>query len=536
MEHETDRGSRLAGWRYFPLAVASSVLLTASFPPFDLVVMAWLGLAPLLYALRRASASAAAGLGFLFGFLFSVSSLYWGIHILSWPQFLLMAVLIAVFYSVFGILYRRISRRAGLCVYIAAPSLWIVLEYLRANLSFLAWPFLLMGYTQYRFLPVIQIADLAGVYGISFLMVLVNQYLSELPEFVVPTLGGKIQGARAVGRKIAWLPGSLLILLTLGGALSYGWYRMASTESRRHIRVAIVQANAIVRDNMPLGEQFGVLEAYGRLSKEAARSRPDLILWPSTSIPAPITSRLVRIAVPRIARENGAHLLVGGAGHEKDRPRREGDTPYSNSEFLFSPGGFLEAQYNKMRLLPFNEYLPLQGKFRWPGWVTRLSGSFIPGTEYTIFRVGEGRFGAPICWENMFPRLFSRFVRDGANFMVIVTNEAFAGDTPEPYHSLAVNVFRAVENRVAVARAAVTGISCFIEPDGAIVQRIQNRDGKDLYVSGWQVRDLSLADQRTFYTAYGDLFVYGAFGVGALILLRTRGAARRELFSGNELG
>lgn len=536
MEHETGRGSRLAGWRNIPLAVASSVFLTASFPPFDLGALAWFGLAPLLYALRRASPNAAAGLGFLFGFLFSASASYWGIHILSWPQFLLMAVLIALFYAVFGILYRRVSERAGLWVYAVVPSLWIVLEYLRSNLSFLAWPFLLMGYTQYRLLPVIQIADLAGVYGISFLMVLVNQYLSGLPEFVMPTLGRRIQGEGAVGRKVAWLPGSLLVLLALGGALSYGWYRLASTESRRHLRVAIVQANAIVRDDMTFREQFGVLEAYGRLTKEAAQTKPDLILWPSTSIPAPITSRLVRITVPRIARENGAHLLVGGAGHEKDRPRKEGDTPYSNSEFLFSPGGFLEAQYNKVRLLPFNEYLPLQGKFRWPRWVTRLSGSFIPGTEYTIFRVGEGRFGAPICWENMFPRLFSRFVRDGANFMAIVTNEAFAGNTPEPYHSLAANVFRAVENRVAIARAAVTGISCFIEPDGAIVQRIQNRDGKDLYVSGWQVRDLPLAERRTFYTTYGDLFVYGAFGVGALALWRTRGTARGEHFSGNESG
>jgi apolipoprotein N-acyltransferase len=271
---------------------------------------------------------------------------------------------------------------------------------------------------------------------------------------------------------------------------------------------------------MPLKDQAKHLKVYTRLTRDAAKEKPDLIVWPDSSLPAPIaSSRLVRYAVGKLAYETGAFLLAGGAGQEKLGLRKEGYQPYSNSEFLISQSGRIEEQYNKIRLLPFNEYLPLQNTITWPRWITKVEESYLPGEEYTLFKVSDAIFGTPICWENMFSDFFRRFVKKGANFMVSTTNEGFFGPTAFPHQTLAMNIFRAVENRVAIARTTPTGVSCFISPDGKIVEKVQDMNGEDLFVSGFIVWDVPLSNKKTFYTVYGDIFAYISIGVAALIIM-----------------
>jgi apolipoprotein N-acyltransferase len=302
-------------------------------------------------------------------------------------------------------------------------------------------------------------------------------------------------------------------------AFFYGWYKLGKNEKTDHLRIALVQANILARNDMSIIQQVEHLRGYERLTKEAAQERPAVVIWPASSLPAPITSRVVRFTLIQLAPRIGTYLLVGGAGQDKGGPPNEGYLPYSNSEFLISPSGRPVAQYNKIRLLAFNEYLPLQGIIHWPEWITTLKGSYIPGKEYTLFEVSGARFGTPVCWENMFPDFFRRFVKEGANFMVSVTNEGFFGRSPAPYYqSLAINVFRAVENRVAIVRVATTGVSCVIHPNGDIVERIMDGNGKDLSVSGFLVRDIPLSNKKTFYTLHGDLFAYASIGVAAMMI------------------
>jgi len=154
----------------------------------------------------------------------------------------------------------------------------------------------------------------------------------------------------------------------------------------------------------------------------------------------------------------------------------------------------------------------------WPSWLTRVQKGFVRGDAYTVFRVGEARFGSPICWENAFPDVFRRFVAGGANFMVSVTNEAVFGASSGPYQTLAMNVFRAVENGVTVARAATTGVSAFIDARGRILERVVDAAGNDLYVRGLLVRDVALAEGTTFYTRHGDAFAI-AVSVAALLAI-----------------
>jgi apolipoprotein N-acyltransferase len=286
---------------------------------------------------------------------------------------------------------------------------------------------------------------------------------------------------------------------------------------------------------MPFAEQVAHLEAYDRLTRQAAEARPDLIVWPSSSLPAPVSgSRLIQWAIPKIARETDAYLLVGGAGGEKLGPRAPGQLPYSNTEFLVAPSGRFEAQYSKMRLTPFDEYLPLDGLVRWPGWLTSLRASYRPGTEPTVFQVGEARFGVPICWETTFPDVARRFAQAGARFIVVATNEGFFGATSGPYQTLAMTTFRAVENRMAVIRAATTGVSAFIDARGRVVRRVTDARGRDLGVAGTIVWDVPLSTTRTFYTAHGDVFAWAASGLagallaGTLLARRVRRAAAVE--------
>ncbi len=491
--------------------------LTLALPPFDVGWAAWVALAPMLHAMRRASGFAAAAQGFLFGMAWAAGTLFW--RAIGWELFGGMAVLFSLYYALFGAVYRVASRVAGSWILVAGPSLWVALEYARANVGFLAWPTNLLGFTQYRFLPFIQVADLTGVYGVSFLLVLINHALSRLPEGQKTRAAGSESRWRALdtGRMREILAALAILVL----ALLYGRERLAGSPGEPSIRVALVQPNVLVRNSMPHEDQLAHLQVYRDLTEDAARDGPELIVWPSSSLPAPIHgSRLVRVTLEQTAQRAGAYLVVGGAGYEKLKARKQREIPYANSEFLISPVGQVLSRYHKRLLVPFNESLPFEGIVRWPSWITTAQEGFQAGETYTLFRVGEALFGTPICWENMFADYFRRFVLEGANLMVSVANEAVLGSTNAPYQTLAMTVFRAVENRVAVVRATTTGISAFIEPSGAITGQVSDGNGAALFVRGVAVRDVPLARHRSVYTVHGDWFVGLATAVAALALLR----------------
>jgi apolipoprotein N-acyltransferase len=505
----------------FLLPVASALLLTGSLPPFELGFLAWFGLSPLFFGLRQKGPVAAASLAYLYGFFFFTGTFFWACRIpgIGLPKFVLVIAVLSLYFFLFGLLYRLLSVHVGSWMIVAAPALWVGLEYTQSSLFFLSMPWNLVGHSQYRCLPVIQMAGITGVYGISFLVVMTNQFLSQTPDFFRTRRGMLPSGVNGAAHVTKWRAQALTLAFAWVLTLSYGCYKLAEPESGKHVRLALVQTNTYTIRRMPLAKQVEYLQGYERLTKEASLKHPDLIVWPASSLPESIHSRLVRLFIRQLPRETGTYLLVGGTGHDKSEPPEESYLPYSNTEFLISPAGRIARQYDKMRLLPFNEYLPLQGKITWPEWITTLKGSFIPGEEFTVFEVAEARFGTPICWENMFPGLFRRFVREGANLMVSVTNEAFMGYASAPYYqALAINVFRAVENRVAIARAGATGVSAFISPDGEIVERVRDGNGNDLFVAGVLVRDVPLSTNKTFYTLYGDVFTYVVICMAGLII------------------
>lgn len=506
----------------FSLPAVSALCMTFSLPGFDYSILAWFGLAPYLYALRQMGVFAAAGLGFIFGYFYGLGTFYWLpiTQDVSLIQFLLIIVpTFSLFYLPFGLLYRQISPAVGSWMIVVAPALWVTIEYTRANFFFLALPWNFIGHSQYQYLSLIQIAGLTGMYGISFLIVMVNQFLSQLPELNIRQKKDSSSVTASKFFNYKWVVPLFMIIITFAFTFFYGFQKIKLPESDASLRLALIQANVVTRNNMTKLEQKEHLQAYRQLSLKAAEKAPEIIIWPASSLPARITSTLVRQTVQQIARETGVYLLVGGAGIEKFSTRKKSQVSFSNSEFLYTPAGRVKGKYNKMRLVPFDEYLPLQDKIPWPEWVTSLKFSFIRGEEYTLFEVNGAKFGTPICWENMYSNLVRRFVKAGAQFMINVTNEGYTGRTSAPYQTLAMTVFRAVENRVPVLRAATTGVSCYISPNGEIVERISDSNGDDLFVSGILVKDVPLYASKTFYTKHGDIFAFAALGVVALCLL-----------------
>ena len=491
------------------LPLVSAILATLSLPSSNLGFLAWIALVPLLFALRQRGLLAGAMLGWVFGYAFGASSFNWMTEIpdLNAARFALLLTAFSIYYLVFGFLYALASRSLASWMIVGAPVLWVALEYARGNLSFLASPWNFLAHSQHQTLPVIQIADLTGAYGVSFVLLMVNQFVSQLPD------------PRAA-RQWKWRAQGTALGLAIAATLVYGWYRLADVPAAGEVlRVTLVQANVTVRSKMSSKEQITHIAAYDRWSRQAAREKPDVIVWPSSSLPGPIDFWIIRLYVNYVANQAGIPLLVGGAGGDKFAPAREGHLPYSNSEFLISPMGELEGQYNKVHLTPFSEQVPLQGFVSWPRWMTTLEKSFVPGDGYTLFKVGKASFGTPICWENTFPDVFRRFVLAGANVMISVTNESVFGTTAGPYQTLAMNVFRAVENRVAIARAATTGVSAFIDSRGRIVSKVEDERGVDLFVPGVLTWDLPLARERALYTLYGDLFAQVVSGAAVFIVL-----------------
>ena len=490
------------------LTLLSAAGLTLALPAFDLSFLAWIAIGPFLYALRQRGLLAGAGLGWIFGFAFGATAFYWLASVpgITPVRFVVVVAVFALYYMAFGFLYALASRSMGSWMVLGAPALWVALEYARASSHFLALPWNFLAHSQYEVLTVIQIADFAGAYGVSFLLVMANQLVSQLPD---------LAGARHWRWRAQVAGFAALAAVTL----AYGWLALSTPPTPEgHARIGVVQANVAARNGMTVKDQMKHLAAYDRLTREAGKQKPELIVWPSSSLPGPISFWMIRLYVNDVAHRSGATLLVGGAGGDKFAPARDGLVPYSNSEFLVTPDGQLRGQYDKVRLTPFNEQVPLQGIVRWPSWLSGLQASYIPGDKYTVFEVGAARFGTPICWENLFPDLFRRFPLAGANVMVSVTNESAFGTTG-PRQTFAMTVFRAVENRIAVARAASTGVSGFIDPDGRIVARVSDAAGADVFVAGAQVRDVPLLRSRTFYTLYGDVFAMLVSAVALLMVV-----------------
>jgi len=521
----------------FSLAVFSSLLLVISFPKFDLGFLAWIGLLPLFCAIHDKSLKYSFLLSFIGGVLFFVGIFYWIFEITNFTlvHAVILALYVGPFFGFFGLMFNFISFRLGIrTALFAAPFIWVPLEYIRSNLSFLALPWGLLAHSQYQYPMIIQIASLTGTFSISFLIVMVNSAIAGMiyPSISrwdsqnLPSPGGRRsilprQRGRSLfvnrGRMVLIITAALLTTLTL----LYGYVVISQPITGNKIKISLVQGNIEQVKKWDRKYAREIMQIYADLTEEASKDQPALIIWPETATPGAINQdfRLHR-EVRNIAKKAGTYLLLGSAQHQKFAEKEKKRFKYLNSAFFIDPQSKLgkNQRYDKIRLFPFGEYLPFKDIIPWSYLNVPNTSEYEAGKEFTVFEIPGFRFGVIICWESVFPELVREFVRNGAQFMVNITNEAWFGKTAAPYQLLSMSVFRAVENRVFVVRCANTGISCIIGPYGRIVDRIKNEKGQDVFIRGVMSGWIIPLDSNTIYTRYGDIFVWVVF-FGTVVFL-----------------
>ncbi|UCD81586.1 MAG: apolipoprotein N-acyltransferase, partial [Desulfobacterales bacterium] len=513
-------------------------LLFLAFPTHDLSYLVWVGFVPLLIAISGKSLKAGFFLAYICGIVFFAGVFSWIFDVPGFKFYhhILLSPYEGLYFGFFGLAFNFISRRRGFtAALLTAPFIWVCLEYIRSNLSFLALPWALLAHSQYQVLPVIQIASVTGACGVSFVVVMVNSALVAILLPLVYRPGQNELTYRQVvsnkGRNAVAGASAVFVAVTL----LYGYLKLSAPVEGKTIKISVVQGN-IDREKKrnPLKHTRYIMQKYADLTRRASQDGAAMIVWPEAATPGFIFKNMTAYKeMMAIIREVKTPLLVGSAEYPKFA-KAQTKSKKSNTALFFSSEGRVLGQYLKIRLVPFWEYVPYEETFKWPEFiVAKKKASNVAGKEFTTFEIEGAKFGVVICWEIAFPWLFSRFADDGANFMINITNEGWFGENAAPYQMLSMSVFRAVENRVYLVRAANTGISCFIDPHGKINGRVRNNN-KDIYVEGYLTQEIIALKQKTFYTAYGDIFVYLCMLVTAVVLIFSFFAARGKFSFGQD--
>ena len=461
------------------LTVLSALLLILAYPPFDQGWLAWIALVPWIHLLSRSSGRQASLHSYLLGFLFFAGTIWW-VVLVTVPGAILLVVVLALFFAGWGWWTHRALQRH--CPLWALPAAWVLLEYLRSIL-FTGFGWNLLAYTQWNWLPVIQIAEATGAYGVSFLLVLVNFALWR--------------GMNCRSFRPAVVP-----LLCLGMIWGIGRFLPPIPSLEQEIRIACLQGNIPQTQKWDEAFQEAIWKRYQQLLEKAVEAKPDLIVWPETAVPGFLEDPLIADRLTGLSRTAGTAMLVGA-------PTVDGEKIF-NSAILLSSEGEEILRYDKVHLVPFGEFIPLKPVL---GWLKKFYpvADFAPGKTFSLFNLeAKARnvtlpFSVLICFEDLFPGLCRNFVRRGTKVLLVITNDAWFGRSAASLQHLQASVFRAVENRVWVMRAANTGWTGFIDPQG---RRLPPPGQIPRFKAGVAVADLQISPwPPTLYSRWGDWFV-----------------------------
>jgi len=476
------------------LAVLSGASAALAFPKMNLPFLAWISLIPLFFIVSGKTVKSAFVIGLLAGIFFYGLLLYWipavPAHyghlspIFSLFIYVLLIALLGFFWGIFWAVFVKIGRSYPGLNFFAAPFLWVALEYILTTIL-TGFPWGVLGLSQFKNLSFIQLASWTGIYGVSFVLVL----FQSLFVYAVKT-AKRWPFAFAV---------IVMVVVHLGGFLSL----KKPAETPETFQASVIQGNVSSDVNwseISTQEILKLFEAHMELSRQAYDKGAGLVIWPEFSVPLcfgcedALYQNFKRILF-QFARDTQGSLLLGTS--EATGP--PGQRLYHNTALCLAPD-FAMSMYFKMHLVPFGEYIPYKKFFGFIKKMTHAIGEVTPGTEQVLHTFRGHRFGSPICYEIIFPDLVRRFVKKGANFLVTITNDSWYGNTSAPYQHFANAVFRAVENRRYVLRAATTGISGIIDPYGRIVH--QSAIGTRTFLSG----AVTPSETLTFFARFGDVF------------------------------
>jgi apolipoprotein N-acyltransferase len=457
----------------------------------------WYGLLPLLWELKEKSNRFNTLLGFVFGFASEFAIYWWLVDTVSrfsnLPTWLGVLVLVVFalahaipFALVFGLVH-PIRRHLGLGWLLVVPAVLVVTEWLFPA----QFPYQ-QGATQYREPWVFQLVSVTGVWGLSFLLLLVN---GTIAEWLYRWRDGRRPWPWRVSLLVAGV-----FLLNLGfGAWRHGRIERALDERARPLKVAILQQNITMEQRYSqLPEE--VVRGWFAATRELKGQELDLVVWPEGSSPYNPHEGNMYKALGRMVTGGGFELLIGGGTHEYVQDPETGELGllFTNSVYLMDRQGEIAGRYDKLVPLPFGEYIPLAETFPILKQWIQGPGDFRAGTEASILPADGYTIAAPICYEATKPEVVNRFKH--ADLLVNVTNDAWFGHSAAAWEHAMLAAVRSTELGRPTLRMAYSGISMIVEPHGDIPYETE------IFADVAEVRTLRLATFDTIYWRLGIWF------------------------------
>ncbi len=515
----------------WPAAVgALTVLLTAvAFPPFNLAEAAYVFAVPILLWLGRGvSFRAALATVTASQFVLWLVLIFWLRHV-TYPGYVLVAAVLGLYSSLWYLAawrwlpaIRDTAWRGRLAGLLGLAGLWVVLEWGR-TFVLSGFPWLTLAASQWERPLLLQIVAWTGAYGLSFVFIFFNlalaSYFDRLMRFYR-------QGLRRLAPEF-YLALGLLV------AVAFGGFRFSVGHGQE--REPLLRAG-LVHPDIPQDmkwEREHAREILDILERETLRLKglePDLVFWPEAVTPFPLVGDpRISFWVEGVARELGAPLVLGSMADESEW--EEDESVWRNAAFRVDPEtGVGASHYSKRKLVPFGEYIPLHRFWPWMSRIVPIGGNILPGESDAAMAVTAGgrehRIGILICYEDVFPALARRTVREGADFFAVISNNAWYGKEGMPSQHAAHSVLRAVETRRPVVRSTNQGWTGWIDDYGNVRDVMLDRGGSPFFRGGQVVeihRDPHWAGRLSFYVRHGDWFVAlcGLMAAGGLLVFRT---------------
>jgi len=492
------------------LAIASGVLQIIMFPSPSVYFLCWIALAPLLLAIlwRRESLGNCFLLAYVSGIVWYSGSCYWVYHVMNTygglsplvavGVLILFCLYLGLYHGLFGFLLALVARssRVGPTrALLFAPFMWVAIELARARIT--GFPWSLLGYTQIDNIPLTRIASVTGVYGVSWIIALVNCV------FALTLFRFRQQGP-------------VLLLASLASA--------AMLQSGVLIKPDVLTTDksaVLLQENLPVDFTEWTAEYYdqtiaslvqlssGRSThSQSGEDRPILLIWPESPAPFYSVDPKFRHWMTALAADSHAYLIVGSLGVNPAKDTQQ-HAQIFNSAVLVSPEGEMTARYDKIHLVPFGEYVPFKSLFVFAEKLTKEVSDFSRGSLRTVFSLDHRKAGVFICYESIFPDEVRQFARNGAELFVNISNDGWFGESGAPGQHLNMARMRAIENHRWLLRSTNTGITGSIDPFGRLVDRAPRNLRTALHVQ------FAFTNVTTFYTRFGDWFAFGC----AIILL-----------------
>jgi apolipoprotein N-acyltransferase len=527
-------------WRSgYLMAIGAGLLLTAAFPKFGVAGFAWIAPAVMIAAAQDKRGGDAFRVGYVAGLTHFLSSLYWlmlmpvtGLPILAW---LALGAYIALYPAVWVWLLAEVPSSKFQSSWLqrtlwslGGTAVWVALEMLRARLLG-GFPWILIGVSQFKMIPLIQIASVTGVYGVSFLVVWLSLALYSAMRLVL----------RQPNARLIWQAEIILPLVAILILFISGFARMSGENPPASVlRVTLIQPSIPQTLLWNPDEDEKRFQELLVQSQTALTNQTDLLLWPESAVPD--TDEATCRVISRFAQSNRVWIILNG----EDAEYLPDTTNYFNAAYLVGPDGRWLQVYHKRKLVIFGEYVPLAHWLPFVKYLTPITGGWTPGDKpatFEITRWGEsprepmielnhGSSGASphrtikisplICFEDVFPGVARDTVSDDTDFLVNLTNDGWFRQSAEQWQHMANAVFRAVENGAPLVRCANNGITCWIDAHGRVREILKDKSGSVYGVSSMTV-EIPIDERHgpTFYNRHGDWFGWSCVILAAAIAI-----------------